>query len=208
MWRTMIVVAAVLATMVPTSVTANKDVAREAVMLDVVRADMPGTERIDIDPISGRLARLQGHLADGIDWNDDADIYRFLTAHGSALGFSGPRHTYSIVRRQTDARGWTHVRLQHLWRGVRVLGSEIVLHTDPQGILRSINGSFIGSIDVGVSPSIGAERAFEIATSDIGPAVYRWDVPREEALIKRVHHDPARTWKPTSLQPRLHRYRI
>ena len=169
-------------------------------MRERIRSAWPEATHIAIDSESGRLNRLRGHNAVGVDWRSDAAVTRFMAQRARDLGFAGRGHTFEVDRRITDAQGYTHIRLQHLWRGVPVFGSFVILHADASGVLRIVNGGFVPEINRDIQPVVSADQAIDIAQSKTGADIYRWELPEQEALLKEIHNDPARSWRPA---PRL-----
>ncbi|MEO9324774.1 M4 family metallopeptidase [Nocardioides sp. C4-1] len=60
-----------------------------------------------------------------------------------------------------DADGTTHVRFDRTYRGLPVLGGDLVVHQRPDDALRGVSQTLKAPIDVAVKPAVGATAALE-----------------------------------------------
>src|SRR5262249_2258519 len=66
----------------------------------------------------------------------------------------------------SDRLGQTHVRLQQKYRGLRVVGGELIVHLKGERII-GVNGRFIPDIGMDTTPAIPAENAVETALLEL-----------------------------------------
>lgn len=73
----------------------------------------------------------------GIPTNLDRDktsteekVFAYLQAVQEIIHINQPENEFSITNIQTDAKGHLHVRLQQLLEGIKIYGSEIMLHSN------------------------------------------------------------------------------
>ncbi|MGC8916675.1 MAG: M4 family metallopeptidase [Thermoanaerobaculum sp.] len=67
---------------------------------------------------------------------------------------------------ERDELGQEHVRLQQTYRGLKVVGGELIVHMDARHIL-GVNGQFVPEIDLEVVPRISEREAIAAATSRV-----------------------------------------
>jgi Zn-dependent metalloprotease len=157
-------------------------------------------DTIEVNAHSNRPVLIKGRLAEGINLHDAGQATGLMQALGPLFGLEAARDDFRVKKILSDRLGMAHARLQHLHRGIPVLGSEIILHADASGTLRTINGQLVDRLEVTTAPAIAAGRALELALQHLGPASYRWESASQEAFLKEVYKDASRTWRP---QPTL-----
>jgi Zn-dependent metalloprotease len=62
------------------------------------------------------------------------------TTHGAAFGFD-PDQALSSRSISTDADGTTHVRFDRTFKGLPIVGGDLVVHTDPAGAWKGVNAA-------------------------------------------------------------------
>src|SRR4051794_32919638 len=91
-----------------------------------------------------------------------AGAVRALLAHPrAALPSDGT--TYQVAGRVTDADGTTHVRLDRTYRGLPVLGGDLVVHQGPQAGWRGVSQTLDSAVRLSTTPSVTATRASSTA---------------------------------------------
>ncbi len=96
--------------------------------------------------------------------------------------------------RETDNIGFTHIKYFLYQKGFRIEGSMIVVHI-LHGKINTINGDYFPTSGT-TNISIDEKSAFQSAIHEINANTYRWQIPSEEARIKRIKKDPNATWMP------------
>lgn len=76
-----------------------------------------------------------------------------------ALTLHGPEHTYTARDVIVDVDGTEHVRLDRRYRGLRVIGGDMVVHTSANGVLRSVSKTLERPINVPAKPQVDAASA-------------------------------------------------
>ena len=77
--------------------------------------------------------------------------------------FHAPGHSYTLRDAIVDAAGAEHVRFDRQYRGLRVIGGDLVVHTESRGSLRAITHTLRRAIDVPARASIPAADAITAA---------------------------------------------
>ena len=93
-----------------------------------------------------------------------------------------------LSRQETDNTGMKHYRYQQYYNNIPVENAILVVHVKG-GNIRSQNGDWVKDYPQGLaaSASVSAARALELAKQSVGARVYQWEIPEEEALLKRDH---------------------
>jgi Zn-dependent metalloprotease len=85
----------------------------------------------------------------------------------AALGL-GDADTLKFATPFTDELGQTHVRVQQLYKGVRVWGGDGVAHVDANGAVREFTNHLAPRLALSVTPGIDAARARALAVKHLG----------------------------------------
>lgn len=113
-----------------------------------------------------------------------AASYNFLSQVKTDLQIQQPNDEFVIRSVETDRRGQRHVRMQQQYRGVRVYGSEVVLHTE-QNQLRKLTGRYQAtptylSVDAAVSQSQAIASAVAAVKKE---TTFRELKPTEKSML-------------------------
>ncbi len=89
-----------------------------------------------------------------------------LDQYGPEFGLQNPREELTLMSsHEADGRGT--VRYQQVHQNVPVMGGELIVNTDSQGALLSINGEVSPSLNLSTEPAVGASAAREQALKAI-----------------------------------------
>ncbi len=69
-----------------------------------------------------------------------------------------------------DALGFQHVKLTQVYRGLRVVGGELIVHFNARGEAYEVNGQYIAAIELDAHPALQAGEAAAAAQRDLGAA--------------------------------------
>ena len=67
--------------------------------------------------------------------------------------------TYRVTDTITDPNGATHVRMERFYRGLPVIGGDLVAHEGAKGNLKGVTETLSGAIRVGTSPTVSKGAA-------------------------------------------------
>jgi Zn-dependent metalloprotease len=106
--------------------------------------------------------QLSGISMEGLGVKDRSILY--LEHFAELLGLSRPTQELQV----TDAAGGgagerSSVRYQQMYQGVPILAGELIVNTDPQGGLLSINGEISPGLSLSTKPTLSAAAARTIA---------------------------------------------
>jgi Zn-dependent metalloprotease len=71
-----------------------------------------------------------------------------------------------LKRIQTDNLGYQHIRLTQRYKGLPVVGAELIVHINNQNVIYQINGKYLSSIEVSVEAKIDADAALQIGLDE------------------------------------------
>ncbi len=100
-------------------------------------------------------------------------------------------------QQETDALGMTHIRYQQSYLGIPVENAYEIVHSKAGSIILQ-NGKLVETFDrqLTASPTLSEAAALQQALSSINAQTYKWQVPKEEAFIKRDENNAAATFFP------------
>jgi len=85
-----------------------------------------------------------------------------LAGHGADARASAG-DAFSAYSARTDASGAAHVRYTRSFKGLRVYGGDVVVHTDAAGAYAGTSNSLAAPLSLGVSPAVPAASARDAA---------------------------------------------
>ncbi len=94
-----------------------------------------------------------------------------------------------------DMVGFAHHYFHQLYKGLKVEGGEYVVH-EKKGRIISFSGLFLENIDMKTEPSVTAPEALKTALKHVGAKVYKWEIPDEEAKLRKKNKDSTATFYP------------
>ena len=93
----------------------------------------------------------------------------YLKDISGMLRISKPEEEFSTISTDIDKIGQTHIKMQQVFKGVKVYGSELAVHLDKRNQVNVFNGRSIPTPKLAdVDPTISAERAIDRAAADLG----------------------------------------
>jgi Zn-dependent metalloprotease len=109
-----------------------------------------------------------------------------------------PDITWLELNRNTDGLGMLHIRLQQLYQGRPVVGTMLNVHTR-MGQIESLSGVWVSQISlIPNSNSFTEPVCFAQALQSVGATQYKWQLPSEEAFIKKETGNPNATFFPVA----------
>jgi bacillolysin len=110
-------------------------------------------------------AHLEGKLSGALAGRAPlAATLGFLEENRTLFRMNSPSTEFRMARERKDSLAMTHVRLQQMIRGVRVLGGELSAHYDKTGALRVVDANYIAGLEaLNINPSIDSGAASQAA---------------------------------------------
>lgn len=129
-----------------------------------------------------QLERALGHKLE-VTWNVDNGTPLFLAGELTAPGFSAshpskqaaalsflrdysalfqikePAVELQFVKSSSDELGMIHLRFQQQHKEIPIWGAEVLVHFSKTGVISSINGRYVPSFNLAVTPTVTNEKA-------------------------------------------------
>jgi len=106
-----------------------------------------------------------------------------------------PSMGFVYQSKETDQIGDVHYRYTQTCNGVPIFGNVLIVHTK-NGRAYSFNGKIVRSIDIGTTTSMTENTALTYALASVNATTYKWQMPAEEALLKKITGNPLATYYP------------
>jgi bacillolysin len=97
-----------------------------------------------------------------------------------------------------DNLNMQHYRYQQSYNGIPVEHATYIMHVKNNQVI-SQNGKWVKDFPLQLTsaPTLSANDALNKAMHFVGAQTYKWQLPAEEAFIKREQNNPAATFYPT-----------
>ena len=118
----------------------------------------------------------------------EARALSFLAEHGALVGMTqservaidagnAPQQGSNLqpIKTDRDALGNTHVKMDQYYHGLRVLGAQLIVHMNGEGIT-AVNGKFVPEITSSTVPTLDETRAAEVALTSQRKATRQSDL--------------------------------
>ncbi len=106
-----------------------------------------------------------------------------------------PNDKFELLNTEKDDIGFTHYSYQQYYKGILVEGGQYLLH-EKNGKLVSANGNFYSDLNLLSSTKISSDAAIDFAKKYMGAKKYMWEIPEEEAFLKKEKNDSKATFYP------------
>jgi Zn-dependent metalloprotease len=100
-----------------------------------------------------------------------------------------------IVHNNTDVFGITHIKYQQIYKNIPVMGLELIMHLKNNKVYL-INGNFMPNFSNNASANIDDKVAIQSALKTFPNSIFKWELPQEELLLKRLKNNPSATYFP------------
>ncbi len=102
---------------------------------------------------------------------------------------------FILIKKTTDQLGQTHEKYCEYYKGVEIIGAQIILH-EKNGYIHFANGHLVHNLILQVTPLFNKEDALQYALRFIGAESYMWENESNENFIKKKQQDPNTTYFP------------
>ena len=66
-----------------------------------------------------------------------------------------------------DKLGHKHIRMLQYYKGLPVVGGELIIHINEKGVIHLLNGNYLSPIDVSIEPTIDGDTALQVAYTEL-----------------------------------------
>ncbi|MBK7885285.1 MAG: M4 family metallopeptidase [Chitinophagaceae bacterium] len=99
---------------------------------------------------------------------------------------------------EKDEIGYEHYRYQQTYNGIPLEHAVCIIHVKDGNKIVSENGKMVKKFpaDLAAKPLINTSNALNIAIGEIGARQYKWEIPAEEAFLKKEQDNTTSTYYP------------
>jgi bacillolysin len=94
--------------------------------------------------------------------NENASLevqsFSYLNEIKQMMQIANPDKEFALKSQEVDENGNNHIRFQQVYKGIKVWGSEIILHQQ-KGELALMNGRYFATADMDVTPALSIDNA-------------------------------------------------
>lgn len=102
---------------------------------------------------------------------------------------------FDLLDSTADSLGMIHYRYKPSFQGIPIEFSWYMVHVKRDNVYK-LNGSMEADYKVSTAPSISESSALEKALEFVGAETYRWEMPEEEAFLKRSTNNDSASFFP------------
>lgn len=114
----------------------------------------------------------------------------YLVDVGNLLRINDPASEFVETSRKNDALGQTHVKMQQVFQGVKVYGSQVVLHFDKSKQIKSLNGRNRPSpVLKNTIPKLSVAQALKRVESDLGVVVSKGNSSKNNSFLPAFDYE-------------------
>ncbi|MCB9233452.1 MAG: M4 family metallopeptidase [Bacteroidia bacterium] len=151
------------------------------------KAYLERADHVRVDEESGKILYLSFLEGKEVSFSEFGTLVKSLLELSDDV-------TFDPIRSERDNLGLVHHRFQQKVNGYPVLGGVYIAHVR-DGKIVSVNGDHFTPAGA-LSPVLAESAALNLALAKVNGALYKWEVPGEEAYIKTLKKDANATWFP------------
>jgi Zn-dependent metalloprotease len=111
---------------------------------------------------------VEGTLSDQKSAGTEVDAaFSYFEEHRGAYRMVSPSEELKVRRVQTDNLGMQHVRLDQQYKGIPVIGGNLIAHFSADNVLKTVNGFYHHDIDLDIKATVASAAAVDIAERDL-----------------------------------------
>ncbi len=164
--------------------------------VDEIRSNLGG----EISALWNKETGTPGYLTGGLTAQGfkkktetpEKATFRFLLENQSIFRLNSPNDELILMDTKTDEFGMTHLLFNRIYKGLKVLGSQVAVHIDADGKIATVNGTYHPSFEMSVTPSISNVKALEISKHDLGTNAVK--DPKTELIIFSRENEVRLAW--------------
>lgn len=91
----------------------------------------------------------------------------FLNTYGTLFGLTDPDNELTVMKQRLENNGRSAVRFQQNYRGIPIIGGEIIVQMGNRQDILSANGEVLPDIEISIIPSVDAKTAVQTALNKV-----------------------------------------
>jgi len=128
------------------------------------------------------------------DFSENESVERFISENKAEFGLSDKDEMY-LKSQEIDELAIEHYRFEHFFNGVKVEGSDYIIHRSSDKAWG--NGRLVYGVEADQNSSLSEEEALLKALEYIGSEKFYWEDKSQEEFIKWFEDDPDATFYPS-----------
>jgi len=169
--------------------------ARQQAQVDKMRQKDPSL-KAHWDTRTGLLAHMEGTLSDPMPGNARQVALDYFAANGSMIDMADANSELSIVKVQTDSRGWEHVKLQQTYKGLPVEGRQLVLSISDQRQVSMVNcRHYVGALAVDTVAVVQRAAGVGLVRTHLSPQRESGQAPTVQKVVYPHDGQTHLAWK-------------
>ena len=153
------------------------------------------TIQVRWDKKAGIPTRLAGKLSERVDADAQEIAMRFFRANGTIFSMADANKELSAVRARTDRQGWSHVKLQQVFKSIKVENNTLLVHINSDKEIRIVTGYYLPNIDIDTAATVRSADAIGAARRDLNPRKELARPPTAERVIYYHNGKTYLAWK-------------
>lgn len=153
------------------------------------------TIQIGWDRTTGVPTRLAGKLSQRIDASGQEIAMRFFRANATLYGMADANNELVTVRTKADPQGWSHVKLQQVYKSVPVENKTMLVHINSNKEIRIVTGYYLPNINIDTTATVRSTDAISAARRDLNPKKELARPPVAERVIYTFSGKTHLAWK-------------
>lgn len=109
----------------------------------------------------------------------------FLVKYGSAFGMKNVPDEVTLYQEEGDALGFSHLRFRNEYKGIPVLGGELVVHVNKDSKVKSVNGNIATNVKIALPKKL-AKIATLAKAAAVARKAFRAEYPKVHPELKKV----------------------
>jgi len=126
--------------------------------------------------VSGRF-----EVTTGVTMKDKA--HAFISARNQSFKIAQPENELKLISENSDKFGFSHLRFQQKYDGLRVWGCQTIVHFEDDQTIYLVGGQTIPTPSINTNPSIDSDDAAESAIAVMDQEVRAFELETESELI-------------------------
>lgn len=123
--------------------------------------------KITAKDAKGKPVFVKGVLPNSSSRGLSANIDDYLTTLAPSMSIKEPKEEFRTSATFTDQEGYNHIRMGQYYKGVKIWGSEIILH-EKNNVVEMMNGRYAATpVNMDITPAITSDNALVTAKHDV-----------------------------------------
>ena len=92
--------------------------------------------------------------------------FRFMENVKQAMRIHNPENEFQVMRLWNDELGFSHIKMQQYYKGVKVYGGQVIIH-GKSGLINTMNGTCFPTPTINLTPLVNKSDAIRVVEKDM-----------------------------------------